>query len=161
VAGAGIAVGSAAPAFALPNQHGTPVALSDFEGGKDVVLVFFPFAFSSVCSAELTEIRDRSDQIVDARTEVLAISCDHRYSLRTYAERDALPFSLLSDFWPHGAVSRAYGAFDDRLGCSTRTTVIVDRAGLVRWAVTRPMGEARDFDAYLTVLADLHNHYGE
>ena len=107
-----IAVGQTAPEFSLRNQHGAPVAMSEFLGSKDVVLVFYPFAFSGVCTGELTEIRDRVDQIVDERTEVLAISCDPRYSLRAYADRDGLEFSLLSDFWPHGEVSRAYDAFD-------------------------------------------------
>jgi peroxiredoxin len=154
-----IAVGQTAPEFSLRNQHGAPVALSDFAGVKDVVIVFYPFAFSGVCTSELAEIRDRIDQIVDEHTEVLAISCDHRYSLRAYGDRDGYEFSLLSDFWPHGEVSRAYGAFDERLGCSARATVLVDRLGAVRWAVHREIGEARDFDEYLRVLHELHSDY--
>jgi peroxiredoxin len=154
-----IAVGLAAPDFELRNQHGAPVALSDFAGVKDVVIVFFPFAFSGVCTGELAEIRDRSDQIVDAHTEVLAISCDHRYSLRAYADRDRFGFSLLSDFWPHGQVSQAYGAFDDSRGCSARATVVVDRAGVVCWTVRNAIDEARDFTAYLRVLDDLRAGY--
>jgi peroxiredoxin len=154
-----IALGSTAPDFTLPNQHGTPITLSDFSGGKDVVIVFYPFAFSGVCSGELAEIRDRLDQIVDEQTELVAVSCDHRYSLRAYSERDGFEFSLLSDFWPHGAVSQAYGAFDERLGCSGRATVVVDRAGTVRWTVHLQIGEARDFDEYRRVLADLRSDH--
>jgi mycoredoxin-dependent peroxiredoxin len=154
-----IAVGQTAPDFSLRNQHGAPVALSDFAGAKDVVLVFFPFAFSGVCTSELADIRDGIDQIVDEHTEVLAISCDHRYSLRAFADRDGYEFSLLSDFWPHGEVSRAYDAFDERLGCSARATVIVDRRGAVRWAVQRPIGEARDFGEYMPVLEGLRRGY--
>jgi peroxiredoxin len=154
-----IGVGLAAPDFSLRNQHGASVSLADFAGLKEVLLVFYPFAFSGVCTGELTEIRDRIDQIVDERTEVLAISCDHRYSLRAYADRDGYDFSLLSDFWPHGEVSRAYGVFDERLGCSGRATVIVDRAGTVRWTVHNEIGEARDIDAYRAVLHDLRTNY--
>jgi peroxiredoxin len=151
----GLAVGLRAPDFELRNQYGTPVALSDF--ASVVLVVFFPFAFSDVCSAELAEIRDGHDQIVDADAEVLAISCDHRYALRAYAERDQLTFSLLSDFWPHGEVSRAYDAFDDRLGCSARTTVVVDQVGIVRWMAQRAVHETRDFGEYLKVLDDLRS----
>jgi len=154
-----IAVGHAAPDFTLRNQHGAPITLSEFAGHKDVVVVFYPFAFSGVCTSELAEIRDRIDQIVDEGTEVLAISCDPRYSLRAYADRDGYDFSLLSDFWPHGEVSRAYDAFDERLGCSARVTAVVDRAGTVRWAVHRDIEDARDFDEYRRVLDDLRRDY--
>ena len=154
-----IAVGLAAPDFSLRNQHGAHVRLSEFAGAKDVVLVFYPFAFSGVCTDELGVIRDRIDQIVDERTEVLAISCDHRYSLRAYADRGGYEFSLLSDFWPHGEVSCAYEAFDERLGCSARATVVVDRAGTVRWAVHNDIEEARNFEAYRAVLSDLRHNY--
>jgi mycoredoxin-dependent peroxiredoxin len=154
-----IAVGVAAPDFTLPNHHGAPVTLSEFGGVKDVVIVFYPFAFSGVCTGELAEMRDRIDQIVDDRTEAVAISCDHRYSLRAYADRDGYEFSLLSDFWPHGEVSRAYDAFDERLGCSARVTLVVDRAGTVRWTTHREIEQARDFDEYRRVLDDLRSDY--
>jgi mycoredoxin-dependent peroxiredoxin len=154
-----IAVGLTAPDFTLQNQHGAPVSLSEFSGVKDVVLVFYPYAFSGVCSSELAEMRDRIDQIVDEQTEVLALSCDHRYSLRAFADRDGYEFSLLSDFWPHGEVSRAYDAFDERLGCSARVTVMVDRGGTVRWTTGREIDDARDFDEYLRVLGDLRSDY--
>jgi peroxiredoxin len=154
-----IAVGSAAPDFSLRNQHGATVTLSEFNGVKDVVLVFYPFAFSGVCSGELAELRDRFEEIGDERTEVLAISCDPRYSLRAYADRDGYEFSLLSDFWPHGEVSRAYGVFDDQLGCSGRSTVIVDRSGRVAWTVHLDIDEARDLGEYRAVLADMRNRY--
>jgi mycoredoxin-dependent peroxiredoxin len=154
-----IAVGQTAPEFSLRNQHGAPVSMSDFLGAKDVLLVFYPFAFSGVCTSELAEIRDRFDQIVDEHTEVLAISCDHRYSLRAYADRDGYEYSLLSDFWPHGAVSRAYDVFDESLGCSARATVIVDRVGVVRWTVQNEIGEARDFEEYRRVIHTLRGDY--
>ena len=150
-----ISVGAVAPDFSLRNQHGTPVSLSEFAGVKNVVLIFYPFAFSGVCTGELSDVRDRFAEIVDEQTEILAVSCDPRYALRAYAERDGYEFSLLSDFWPHGEVSRAYGVFDERLGCSGRATVIVERGGTVAWTVHLEIGEARDLDDYRRVLADL------
>ena len=150
-----LAAGTPAPDFRLRNQHGETVTLSDFTGKKDVVLVFYPFAFSSVCTGELCEIRDRFADISDDETEVLAISCDHRYSLRAFADRDRYTFSLLSDFWPHGEVSRSYGVFDERLGCSGRATVIVDRSAVVRWSIHNAIPDARSLDEYREILASI------
>ncbi len=148
-----LAPGQPAPDFLLKDQHGQSVNLSSYAGRADVVVVFYPYAFSSVCSAELSAIRDRLDDLVDDETAVLGISCDPMFALRAYADRDGLRFPLLSDFWPHGEVSRAYGVFDEVLGCARRSSFVVDRAGLVRWAVHNPMGEARDIDAYRAALA--------
>jgi mycoredoxin-dependent peroxiredoxin len=149
------AVGLPAPDFSLPNQHGETVTLSSFAGIKDVLLVFYPFAFSGVCTGELSEIRDRYAELSGGQTEIMAVSCDHRYSLRAYAERDGYPFSLLSDYWPHGEVSRAYEIFDEEVGCSGRASFVVDRQGVVRWTVQHPIPQARDLDEYLAVLAGL------
>lgn len=145
--------GQPAPDFALRDQHGQSVSLSLYADRADVVLVFYPYAFSGVCSTELSAIRDRLDELVDDRTAVLGISCDPMFALRAYADRDGLGFPLLSDFWPHGEVARAYGVFDEVLGCARRSSFVVDRAGLVRWVVHNPMGEARDIDAYRAAIA--------
>src|SRR4051794_32374910 len=107
-------IGSMAPDFTLKNQHGEDISLSSFRGAKNVVLVFFPFAFSGICTGELSDIRDRLEDFGDA--EVLAISCDHFFSNRAFADRDGYAFSILSDFWPHGEVSRSYGTFNEGAG---------------------------------------------
>jgi peroxiredoxin len=148
-------IGRPAPDFNLRNQHGETITLSSFAGLKDVVLVFYPFAFSGVCTAELDEIRDRFSEISDHETEILAVSCDHVFSLRAYAERDGYTFSLLSDYWPHGAVSREYQIFDERAGCSGRATFIVDRLGVLRWSVHNEIPHARSLDDYRAVLGDI------
>ena len=106
----GIEVGGLAPDFTLRDQFGQEVRLSDFRGRKAVVLMFFPFAFTGVCTGELSGVRDRLDEFLSFDTEVLAISCDSVYALRTFAESEGLNFPLLSDWWPHGAVSQAYEA---------------------------------------------------
>jgi mycoredoxin-dependent peroxiredoxin len=148
-------IGRPAPDFSLRNQHGQTVSLADFRGAKNVVVLFYPWAFSGVCSGELAEIRGNLADLQNDATELLAISCDAMYSLRVFAERESLEFSLLSDFWPHGQVAKAYGVFNERLGISERATFIVDRDGIVRWQVSNPIGEARDLDAYRKALTDL------
>jgi peroxiredoxin len=124
----GLCIGDEAPDFTLRDQFGQDVRLSDFRGRKAVVLMFFPFAFTGVCTGELSGVRDRLDEFLTFDTEVLAISCDSVYALRTFAESEGLNFPLLSDWWPHGAVSTAYEVFDTgrgapaRGGCAGRCT---------------------------------------
>ena len=147
--------GLAVPDFELQDQHGRSVVLSSFRGTHAVVLMFYPFAFSRVCTGELSEVRDHQASLVSADVQLLAVSCDPMFALRTFADRDGLEFPLLSDFWPHGEVSRAFGVFDEKRGCSRRSTFIVDRDGVLRWSVHNPLPEARDLTAYTRVLADL------
>ena len=109
-------LGALAPDFTLRDQFGQDVTLSSYRGTKAVAIFFFPFAFSGVCTGEMSGIRDRLDEFLTFDTEVLAISCDPVYSLRAFADADGLNFPLLSDFWPHGAVTRAYGVFDSTPG---------------------------------------------
>jgi mycoredoxin-dependent peroxiredoxin len=151
----GVEIGAEAPDFRLRNQHGEPVTLTQFRGRANVVLVFYPYAFSGVCTGELTELRDQFTDASDGRTALLAVSCDAMFSLRAFSERDGLAFPLLSDFWPHGEVARAYGVFNQRLGCANRTTFIVDRAGVLHWRVDNDMPRARNLDDYRKVLAEL------
>ena len=148
-------IGQLAPDFTLKNQHGEDVSLADFRGTINVVLVFYPFAFSGVCTGELHELRDHIEDLVDRDAVVLSVSCDHMFSLRAYAERDDYAFALLSDFWPHGAVSSAYGIFNEKLGCSGRATFVIDKSGVVRWRVENEIPQARSLDDYRAVLSEL------
>jgi mycoredoxin-dependent peroxiredoxin len=149
----GPAVGSPAPDFCLRDQFGQDVRLSSYAGHKSVALVFFPWAFSNVCTGEMAGIRDRLAEFMTFGSEVLAISCDPTYSLRVFADTDGLNFPLLSDFWPHGAVASAYGVFDDDRGCARRSSFIVDKEGVLRWAVHNAMPDARDLQEQARVLA--------
>lgn len=151
----GLHIGGPAPDFTLRDQFGQDVALSSFRGTKAVAILFYPFAFSGVCTGEMAGIRDRLDEFMTFDTEVVGISCDPVYSLRAFADADGLNFSLLSDFWPHGAVSRAYEVFDERLGCPRRSSYVVDRDGIVRWAVHHAMPDGRDLDEHLRQLQAL------
>lgn len=148
-------VGQSAPEFELRDQHGQTVSLSSFRGEKAVVLVFYPFAFSRVCTGELHDIRDNLPKLISDEVQVLAVSCDPMFTLRAFAEHDDLEFPLLSDFWPHGSVSEAYGVFNSARGCSSRSTFIIDKDGVLRWTVHNAMPEARDLEEYSRVLAEL------
>ena len=147
--------GQRVPDFELNDQHGQAVRLSSFAGDKAAVLVFYPYAFSRVCTGELSDLRDRLPDFVSDDVQLLALSCDPMFTLRAFADADDLKFPLLSDFWPHGEVSRAFGVFDEEKGCSTRSTFIVDKDGVLRWSVHNPMGEARDLEEYARVLQGL------
>lgn len=148
------AVGEPAPDFELVNQFGEPVRLSSFRG-QNVVLVFYPFAFSGICTGELCEIRDNLAAFEDSRATVLAVSVDSKFSLRAYAEKEGYGFDLLADFWPHGAVASAYGVFDPESGMARRGTFIIDGAGTIRYVVVNPRGQARELAEYRDVLAGL------
>jgi peroxiredoxin len=148
-------IGEQAPDFELKDQHGTPVRLSSFQGSKNVVLVFYPLAFSGVCTGELCALRDDFPEIAREDVELLTVSVDSTFVLRTWADRDNFSFSLLSDFWPHGDVAKLYGVFDEDKGVATRGTFIIDKAGVIRWKVVNPIPQARDIAEYKKVLADL------
>ena len=148
------AVGQAAPDFELDNQFGEPVRLSEFRG-RTVVLVFFPFAFSGICTGELCELRDNLALFEDADAVVLGVSVDSKFAQRAYAEKEGYSFDLLADFWPHGAVAEQYGVFDPDSGMARRGTFIIDAGGAVRYVVVNPRGQARDFAEYRAALAGL------
>ncbi len=148
-------VGEAAPDFELRDEHGQLAALSSHRGRRAVLLVFYPYAFSRVCTSELGALRDVWSDLERDDLAVLAVSCDPVFTLRAYAEAGRLPFALLSDFWPHGAVSQAYGAFDEQHGCAMRSSYLVDVEGTVRWSLHTSAGQGRDPAEYVAALARL------
>jgi len=154
-ASTGLALGGLAPDFSLRDQFGQDTCLSSFRGTKAVAIFFYPYAFSGVCTSEMAGIRDRLAEFLTFDTEVLAISCDPVYSLRAFADQDGLNFPLLSDFWPHGEVSRAFDVFDESKGCPRRSSYVVDKDGILRWAVHNAMPEGRDLDRHLAELRAL------
>jgi mycoredoxin-dependent peroxiredoxin len=148
------AAGQAAPDFELVNQFGEPVRLSELRG-RTVVLVFFPFAFSGICTGELCELRDNLALFEKIDAAVLGVSVDSKFAQRAYAEKEGYTFDLLADFWPHGAVAEQYGVFDPDSGMAKRGTFIIDGDGIVRYVVVNPRGQARDFAEYRAALAGL------
>jgi len=137
--------------FALRNQHGEVVRRSELNGAP-AVLLFFPYAFTGVCSAELTAVQQSLPGFVEAGARVLAISTDTVYALRVFADQLGLGFDVLSDFWPHGEVAKAYGVFDEELGCAVRGSFVLDADGRVIWSVRNAIADARDIDEHLRVV---------
>lgn len=146
--------GAAAPDFTLVNQFGQPVRKADFLG-RPVTVVFFPLAFSGVCQGELSELRDNFGMFDKFGVALLAVSVDSKHTLRAWSEREGYEFPLLADFWPHGAVASAFGAFDDSAGVARRATFVIGADGRVAASFATPRGEARSLEQYRTALATL------
>ena len=149
-----IDVGVQAPDFLLRDQNNQEVRLSEFRGSKNVILVFYPFAFTGTCQGELCAIRDNLNDFVNESTQVLSISVDSVFAHKVWAEQQHYEFPLLADFWPHGAVAQAYGVFNEERGCALRGTFIIDRTGQVRFAEVSLTG-ARDQNNWRKALATL------
>jgi len=150
-----VSIGDEAPDFALRDQNAQLHQLSDHRGTNNVLLVFYPFAFTGVCTGEMAVLRDELDTLTAYDTVVYAISCDTVPSLREFADRDELQHSLLSDFWPHGAVSSAYGVFNEQIGAADRGSFVIDKQGVVQWSVRNELPNARSLADYQKALADL------
>jgi mycoredoxin-dependent peroxiredoxin len=150
-----IEAGAVAPDFVLRDQNNQEVRLSDFRDRRNVLLVFYPLAFTSTCQGELCSVRDNLGDFVNDSVQVLAVSIDSVASHRVWAEREGYQFPLLSDFWPHGGVAKDYGVFDEARGVAHRGTFIIDRQGIIRYAEMYGIGHFRDQDAWRKALAEL------
>ncbi|MHA7270077.1 peroxiredoxin [Arthrobacter sp. HLT1-20] len=150
----GLQAGDIAPDFSLPNQFGEPISLAGLRGAP-VVIVFYPFAFSSICTGELAELRDNLAGFAAAGVRLLGISVDTKYTLRAYAKAEGYTFDLLADFWPHGEVANAYGVFDPIRGMSGRATFLMGADGLIADAFSTPIGQARSLERYWQALERL------
>jgi peroxiredoxin len=148
-------VGTEAPDFTVRDQNNQEVTLSSFRGERSVLLVFYPFAYSSLCTAELCAVRDDLDDFQNDDVQILAISVDHPFALKSWAENQGFDFPLLSDFWPHGAIARAYGVFNDTRGMAVRGTFLIDKAGIVRFAEINGPGQPRDQSGWRKAVAAL------
>ncbi len=146
--------GEPAPDAELVNQHGETVRLSGLRGAP-AALVFFPSAFSRVCTRELADLETSRGLFSAHRVRLLGISTDSKYTLRAYAEAEGLSFDLLSDFWPHGAAARAFGVFDGQAGHARRFTFFLDADGAVSSVVSSGPGEPRSAADYASALASL------
>ncbi len=151
-----VAIGQPAPPFTLKDQDGTEVSLEDFAGETAVALVFYPFAFSGICEGELCQLREDLETFRDSGVQVLAVSCDSAQVQKAWAEQKGWNFPVLSDFWPHGEVARAYGVFNEAVGCANRATVFVGADGTIKDAFeTDNLGTAREADRYAEALVRL------
>jgi mycoredoxin-dependent peroxiredoxin len=150
-----VQIGDRAPDFELKDQTGQPVRLSDYQGKKAVMLVFYPLSFTGVCESEMCSIRDEIDVFRNEEVETIAVSVDSSAAHRQWAQEQGFEFPLLSDFWPHGEVARTYGVFDEQLGIAVRGTFIIDKAGDVIYTDRNPVPEARDPETWKTALGEI------
>jgi mycoredoxin-dependent peroxiredoxin len=149
-------VGTPAPDFTLRDQNNQQVSLSDYRD-KNVLLVFFPLAFTGICQGELDRIRDHLPDFENGDTQTLAISVGPPPTHKIWSTQNGYMFPVLSDFWPHGAVSQAYGVFNEGTGFANRGTFVVDRSGVIRFAEMKQPGEARDQTGWTDALAALRS----
>lgn len=148
-------VGTTAPDFTLRDQNQQPITLSSFRGDKNVLLVFFPLAFTKICQGELDQLRDQLPRFENDNSVALAISVGPPPTHKVWAAQSGFTFPVLSDFWPHGQVSQAFGVFNDRAGYPNRGTFAVDRSGIIRFAEMKEPGEARDQQLWTDALEAL------
>lgn len=152
--GAAPVVGERAPSFELADVHGGRVSLANFHGER-LLVVFFPFAFTGICSNELVALRDAREQFSAQDVTVLAISCDPVPALKTWDQELDFGFDLLSDFWPHGQAASAYGVFDEQAGRAGRGSFLIDETGVLRWKVLNEPGVARPIESYFEAISQL------
>lgn len=150
-----LAVGSVAPDFTLRDQNQQRVTLSDYAGARSVLLVFFPLAFTGICQGELDQLRDHLPDYENDDSVALAISVGPPPTHKVWSAESGFLFPVLSDFWPHGAVSQAYGVFNEDAGYPNRGTFVIDKAGVIRFAEMKQPGETRDQGLWLDALAAL------
>ena len=147
-----VEVGSEAPDFTLRDENGQEFTLSSLRG-RNAVLVFYPLAFSGICTKELHDLTDSADRYDAAGAEVIGISIDSPFVLKAFKRDENLKAKLLSDFHPKGAVAKQYDAYIEQAGIATRATFVIDKNGKIAHKVVTHPGEARDQDEYLEALA--------
>jgi mycoredoxin-dependent peroxiredoxin len=138
-----VATGEKAPAFDLAVTHRERVTLSDFLGRRNVLLVFHPFAFTAVCEEEALDLQENLASFSNAQTDVVLVSCDPWPARQAWKKQLGAEYMFASDFWPHGAVSKAYGVFDEERGAPYRGTFLIDKDGTVIWSLVKVSGERR------------------
>lgn len=148
-----IAVGETAPDFTLPDQDGEDVSLADFRGGR-VLLVFYPFDFSTVCSDQLSVYQEVKPEIEEKGVTMVGISVDNHRAHKVFQEQLGIDTPLLSDYEPKGAVAKAYGSYFEPAGSANRTLVLIDADGVVEWTHESPsLGESPGANLIFDALA--------
>jgi mycoredoxin-dependent peroxiredoxin len=150
-----VEVGSEAPDFTLNDYNRETVSLASFRGVKNVLLVFYPFAFSGICTGELCQVRDDLGDYQNDRVQVIGVSVDSPFALKAWAAKEGYEFPLVSDFWPHGEVAKAYGVFNETSGMANRGTFLIDKEGVIRFTEVNQPGEARDQESWKKAIASL------
>lgn len=153
-----LTTGDTAPDFTLKNTEGADVTLSDSRDSENVLLLFFPLAFSSVCTTELCTMRDNMKLYDELHARVYGVSIDSFFTLKEFKKMHNLNMDLLSDF--NKNVSSSYGTLYEEFfgmrGVSKRSAFVIDRAGVIRYAeVLEEAGQLPDFDRIRETLTGL------
>jgi peroxiredoxin len=138
-----VKTGEQAPDFELEVSQGEHVRLSDFRGHSNVLLVFHPFAFTEVCEDEARDLQENLESFRNAQTEVVLVSCDPWPARLAWKEQIEAEYTFASDFWPHGAVAKAYGVFNETTGAPHRGTFLIAKDGAVIWSLVKERDERR------------------
>ena len=144
-------VGDAAPEFELLDEEGKPTRLSAFRG-RNVVLMFFPAAFSPICTQELKGLSTREGDLSRQEAVVVGVSVDNKWSLRAFKRDEGLSATLLSDFHPKGNVAQKYGVFMGETGYAKRGTFVIDKDGVLRGITVKEPKEPRAEEDYFNQL---------
>jgi mycoredoxin-dependent peroxiredoxin len=150
-----LGIGTRAPDFTLKDQNNQEVRLSDFQGRKAVLLVFYPLTFTGTCQGELTEVKENLSAYANSEVQVLAVSVDSSYSHKVWAAQEEYFFPLLADFWPHGQVAKEFGVFNEIAGFANRGTFVIDKNGTIVFSEMLGPGESRDQEKWRAALAGL------
>jgi mycoredoxin-dependent peroxiredoxin len=132
-----IRTGDKAPEFDLEETRDKRVRLSDFLGRRNVLLVFHPFAFTAVCTEEALDLQENLESFRNAETDIVFVSCDSSAARQAWKEQLGAEYTFASDFWAHGATTKAYGVFNEAMGAPFRGTFLIDKEGTVIWSLVK------------------------
>jgi peroxiredoxin len=150
-----IATGETAPDFTLKDQYGEDFKLSNYRG-KKVLLSFHPLAWTGICTKQMRSLEENYKTFTSLNTVAVGLSVDAVPAKKAWSDNIGLKqLKILSDFWPHGGVAKAYGLFREEGGTSERANVIVDEKGKVAWVKVYEMGQLPPVDEVINTLSKL------
>jgi peroxiredoxin len=132
-----VRTGDKAPEFDLEVKQGERIHLSDFLGRTNLLLVFHPFAFTSVCEDEARDLQENLEAFRKAQTEIVLVSCDPAPARQAWRAEIGAEYVFASDFWTHGEAAKAYGVFNEENGAARRGTFLIDKDGRVIWSLVK------------------------
>lgn len=147
-----LAVGDRVESFEGVNQFGQSATIG---AGGPWLVFFYPFAFTGVCSSELRALEGVKRRLAHAGCKLATVSCDSMFALRVFGDTEHFTFNMVSDHWPHGAIAKRFGVFDERRGCALRGSFLLDADRVVRWRTVHNLGQPRDIEAHVAAVEEL------
>jgi mycoredoxin-dependent peroxiredoxin len=148
-------LGQVVPDFKLRAHDRSELTRNDLVGKRSLI-VFMPFAFTRTCHGEMCSLRDNLALLDDLDANVVVVTCDTVAVNAKWSEENGFGFPVLSDFWPHGDMTKAYGAFNELYGAANRRTVVLDENAVARRIIeTDALGTPREFDEYIVALSSI------